>query len=93
MGTKRHVIEERCTLEEEANASTSSSPVLASVAVAVSEPAATLSFIPATLTFRNISYDVTHSQTKKTVRLLRGITGLARPGTMTALMGASGAGE
>lgn len=54
--------------------------------------AAPLPFEPATLAFRNITYDVTHSQTKKSVRLLRGITGVARPGTMTALMGASGAG-
>ena len=54
--------------------------------------ASTLQFEPATLAFRAITYDVVHSQTKKTTRLLRGVTGIARPGTMTALMGASGAG-
>jgi len=52
----------------------------------------TLPFTPVTLSFENIAYDVTlPDKTSKT--LLRGISGFARPGTLTALMGASGAGK
>lgn len=54
--------------------------------------ASSLPFTPATLAFEGITYDIVHSETKATVRLLNGVTGLARPGRMTALMGASGAG-
>ena len=51
-----------------------------------------LAFTPAVLAFENITYDIVHSESKTTLRLLRGVTGLARPGEMMALMGASGAG-
>ena len=60
---------------------------------APSSPAApaALPFTPATLAFNDVNYDVVLPD-KTTRRLLRGVTGTARPGTMTALMGASGAG-
>ena len=46
---------------------------------------------PRTLTFRNLSYTITLPD--KTERmLLRGINGYSKPGTLTALMGSSGAG-
>lgn len=48
--------------------------------------------VPVTLAYQDITYEVYNPRIKKTVTLLRGIDGYARPGTMTALMGASGAG-
>jgi len=46
---------------------------------------------PVTLAFTNLRYTVKHK--RKAVDLLKGVTGYALPGTMTALMGSSGAGK
>jgi ABC-type multidrug transport system ATPase subunit len=55
-------------------------------------PATVLPFSPVTLSFSDITYSVAlPNKTEKP--LLRGLTGCARPGTLTALMGASGAGK
>lgn len=51
-----------------------------------------LPFNPGTLTFEAVSYSVTLPD-KSSKALLCGISGFAKPGTMTALMGASGAGK
>ncbi|KAG6611490.1 pleiotropic drug resistance protein ABC superfamily [Phytophthora cinnamomi] len=51
-------------------------------------------FIPVTLAFRDLWYSVpdpTHP--KPTIDLLNGVSGFALPGTITALMGSSGAGK
>ncbi|KAJ8571818.1 hypothetical protein ON010_g5014 [Phytophthora cinnamomi] len=51
-------------------------------------------FIPVTLAFRDLWYSVpdpTHP--KATIDLLKGVSGFALPGTITALMGSSGAGK
>lgn len=45
--------------------------------------------VPATLVFRNMTYTVPVGKGKEKT-LLNGITGYALPGTLTALMGASG---
>jgi ABC-type multidrug transport system ATPase subunit len=53
-----------------------------------------LPFTPATLSFSGLSYTVTLPDKARTQKqLLRGVSGIARPGTLTALMGASGAGK
>ena len=53
-----------------------------------------LPFQPATISFTDVRFTVTLSDKAKTQKvLLSGITGLCRPGTMTALMGATGAGK
>ena len=53
-----------------------------------------LPFTPATLTFSGVKYTVTlPGKAAEKKQLLAGITGVATPGTMTALMGASGAGK
>ena len=44
-----------------------------------------------TLTWENVVYTVKSKRKKKV--LLNGVSGIARPGTMTALMGPSGAGK
>lgn len=77
-----------------ASSSSATAPSVASPSAPVRSSAATsgLRFAPATLAFRNVNYDVV-LPSKETRRLLRGVTGVARPGTMTALMGASGAGK
>eukprot|EP00300_Choanocystis_sp_HF-7_P021794 c20895_g1_i1.p1 GENE.c20895_g1_i1~~c20895_g1_i1.p1 ORF type:complete len:1359 (+),score=349.22 c20895_g1_i1:1-4077(+) len=51
-----------------------------------------LPFTPVTLTFENLTYSI-ESATGQQTELLKNITGFAVPGTMTALMGASGAGK
>uniref|UniRef100_K3WZM0 ABC transporter domain-containing protein n=1 Tax=Globisporangium ultimum (strain ATCC 200006 / CBS 805.95 / DAOM BR144) TaxID=431595 RepID=K3WZM0_GLOUD len=53
------------------------------------------SFIPVTLAFKDLWYTVPLPSNPKheTIDLLKGITGYALPGTMTALMGSSGAGK
>ena len=51
-----------------------------------------LPFQPVSLSFEGITYEVTVA--KGAIKpLLRGVSGSARPGTLTALMGASGAGK
>lgn len=53
-----------------------------------------LSFTPVTLVFRDLTYavDLRHHGLKDSerVELLQGVSGYARPGTLTALMGSSG---
>jgi ABC-type multidrug transport system ATPase subunit/ABC-type multidrug transport system permease subunit len=51
-------------------------------------------FTPVTVAFQDLRYFVPDpSNTKEELCLLKGITGFARPGSITALMGASGAGK
>lgn len=52
----------------------------------------TMLFKPVTVTFRNLKYTVFIGK-KDPLVLLQGINGYARPGTLTALMGSSGAGK
>eukprot|EP00898_Chlorokybus_atmophyticus_P002867 jgi/Chlat1/3581/Chrsp234S03598 len=52
-----------------------------------------LDFTPATLSFHDLSYEVQLPGGSEWKTLLHGISGLAKPGTMTALMGSSGAGK
>jgi hypothetical protein len=49
-------------------------------------------FIPVTLSFSDICYDVTASKGKDTIRLLNNVYGMFGSGRMCALMGSSGAG-
>jgi ABC-type multidrug transport system fused ATPase/permease subunit len=49
-------------------------------------------FTPVTLAFRDVRYSVTTTKGEERP-LLRGVSGYARPYTLTALMGASGAGK
>ena len=50
-------------------------------------------FLPATLTFEDICYDVQASTGKETLRLLDNVNGVFQAGRMCALMGSSGAGK
>ena len=50
-------------------------------------------FIPVTLSFADICYDVKASKGKETIRLLNNVYGMFESGRMCALMGSSGAGE
>jgi hypothetical protein len=50
-------------------------------------------FIPVTLTFSDICYDVRASKGNETIRLLNNVYGMFEAGRMCALMGSSGAGE
>lgn len=51
-------------------------------------------FVPVTLAFKDLWYSVpSPSNPKESINLLKGISGYALPGTMTALMGSSGAGK
>ncbi|GMF58431.1 unnamed protein product [Phytophthora fragariaefolia] len=51
-------------------------------------------FVPVTLAFNNLWYSVPDpSNPKEDINLLKGVSGFALPGTMTALMGSSGAGK
>ncbi|RLN50583.1 hypothetical protein BBJ29_009437 [Phytophthora kernoviae] len=51
-------------------------------------------FTPVTVAFKNLRYAVPKpSNPKESIELLKGISGFALPGKMTALMGASGAGK
>uniref|UniRef100_A0AAV2Z6L6 ABC transporter domain-containing protein n=1 Tax=Lagenidium giganteum TaxID=4803 RepID=A0AAV2Z6L6_9STRA len=50
--------------------------------------------LPVTLAFQDLWYSVPDpNNPKQSIDLLKGITGYAKPGTMTALMGSSGAGK
>ncbi|OQR98045.1 ATP-binding Cassette (ABC) Superfamily [Achlya hypogyna] len=48
---------------------------------------------PVTLTFQDVWYSVQDPKTGEDKHLLHGVSGYARPGTITALMGSSGAGK
>ncbi|KAK1937026.1 Pleiotropic drug resistance protein 1 [Phytophthora citrophthora] len=51
-------------------------------------------FVPVTLAFKDLWYSVPNpANPKEDIDLLKGISGFALPGTMTALMGSSGAGK
>ncbi|KAL7580109.1 hypothetical protein ACA910_012870 [Epithemia clementina (nom. ined.)] len=50
-------------------------------------------FVPVTLSFYDICYDVTASTGSEKLRLLHSINGIFQPGRMCALMGSSGAGK
>ncbi|GMF30840.1 unnamed protein product [Phytophthora lilii] len=51
-------------------------------------------FVPVTLAFEDLWYSVPKpSNPKESIDLLKGISGIAEPGTLTALMGSSGAGK
>eukprot|EP01138_Halocafeteria_seosinensis_P000803 gb/GECG01000824.1/.p1 GENE.gb/GECG01000824.1/~~gb/GECG01000824.1/.p1 ORF type:complete len:1412 (+),score=132.76 gb/GECG01000824.1/:1-4236(+) len=54
--------------------------------------ASQLSFVRQTLAFRNVSYAV-KSNSGRRRKLITDISGIARPGTLTALLGASGSGK
>jgi ABC-type multidrug transport system ATPase subunit len=74
-----------------AEATTVVNPSVVAVGGATSA-SSVLPFQPVSLSFEGITYEVTVG--KGAIKpLLRGITGVARPGTLTALMGASGAGK
>ncbi|DAZ92658.1 TPA: hypothetical protein N0F65_001618 [Lagenidium giganteum] len=51
-------------------------------------------FVPVTLAFQDLWYSVpVPKEPKQSIDLLKGISGYAKPGSMTALMGSSGAGK
>ena len=50
-------------------------------------------FVPVTLTFENICYDVKASKGGNQLRLLQNVSGIFKAGRMVALMGSSGAGK
>ncbi|POM69882.1 ABC Superfamily [Phytophthora palmivora] len=53
-----------------------------------------VTFVPVTLAFKDLWYSVPNpSKPTESIDLLKGISGIARPGTITALMGSSGAGK
>ncbi|ETN11713.1 hypothetical protein PPTG_22526 [Phytophthora nicotianae INRA-310] len=57
-------------------------------------PAREKHFIPVTVAFKDLWYSVPDpANPKETIDLLKGISGYALPGTITALMGSSGAGK
>uniref|UniRef100_H3GDX6 ABC transporter domain-containing protein n=1 Tax=Phytophthora ramorum TaxID=164328 RepID=H3GDX6_PHYRM len=63
------------------------------VVVSVTRPA-DKNFVPVTLAFKDLWYSVPDPTNKKaTIDLLKGVSGFALPGTITALMGSSGAGK
>ena len=47
-------------------------------------------FIPVDLSFENLTYEVTASTSKETLRLLNEVSGVFKAGRMCALMGSSG---
>ncbi|RLN90435.1 hypothetical protein BBJ28_00016751, partial [Nothophytophthora sp. Chile5] len=62
------------------------------VAVDVQSPEK--SFVPVTIAFQDLWYSVPKpGNPKESLDLLKGISGFAKPGSMTALMGSSGAGK
>ncbi|RHY86960.1 hypothetical protein DYB37_011229 [Aphanomyces astaci] len=84
----------------EAYAQMPSTPVLgshsddSSVAVDIRGPTSVAAFIPVTLAFQNLHYFVPNpTKGEPDLELLKGVSGYALPGTVTALMGSSGAGK
>ncbi|KAK1940057.1 ABC transporter G family member 29 [Phytophthora citrophthora] len=70
-----------------------SSPTAGETVVAVT-PDSEKHFIPVTVAFKDLWYTVPDpANPKDTIDLLKGISGYALPGTITALMGSSGAGK
>ncbi|KUF84679.1 ABC transporter G family member 31 [Phytophthora nicotianae] len=69
-------------------------PRSADVRVEVDESAKRPQLIPVTLAFKDLWYSVPGPENAKaSINLLKGISGFALPGTITALMGSSGAGK
>jgi len=63
------------------------------VSIPMTQPAEK-SFVPVTLAFKNLWYSVPDpANSKASIDLLKGVSGFALPGTITALMGSSGAGK
>eukprot|EP00522_Entomoneis_paludosa_P007380 CAMPEP_0172455684 /NCGR_PEP_ID=MMETSP1065-20121228/12192_1 /TAXON_ID=265537 /ORGANISM="Amphiprora paludosa, Strain CCMP125" /LENGTH=1539 /DNA_ID=CAMNT_0013208153 /DNA_START=180 /DNA_END=4799 /DNA_ORIENTATION=- len=60
---------------------------------AAARPELEVPFIPVTMSFHDICYDVSASTGSNKLRLLNNVNGLFRPGRMVALMGTSGAGK
>ncbi|OWZ19968.1 ABC transporter [Phytophthora megakarya] len=70
-----------------------SSPSSEEIAVSVQSPKPR-DFTPVTVAFKDLWYTVPDpTNPKETIDLLKGISGYALPGTITALMGSSGAGK
>ncbi|OWZ15246.1 ABC transporter [Phytophthora megakarya] len=62
--------------------------------IAVTVPNREKNFVPVTVAFQDLWYTVPNPRNKKeSVDLLKGVSGFALPGKMTALMGATGAGK
>ncbi|KAE9032021.1 ABC transporter G family member 38 [Phytophthora rubi] len=62
--------------------------------VAVDVPVREKMFVPVTIAFQDLWYSVPKpGSPKESLELLKGISGFAEPGTLTALMGSSGAGK
>ncbi|OWZ08834.1 ABC transporter [Phytophthora megakarya] len=62
--------------------------------VAIEVPGHPPTFVPVVVAFQDLWYSVPNpSKPTESINLLKGISGVARPGTITALMGSSGAGK
>ncbi|KAG3232170.1 ABC transporter G family member 35 [Phytophthora idaei] len=62
--------------------------------IAVSPPEHKKNFVPVTLAFKDLWYSVPDpANLKEDIDLLKGVSGFALPGSVTALMGSSGAGK
>ncbi|KAG7389065.1 hypothetical protein PHYPSEUDO_011334 [Phytophthora pseudosyringae] len=62
--------------------------------VSIDVGAQTVGFVPVTVAFKDLWYSVPNPRKPtEPIDLLKGISGVARPGTITALMGSSGAGK
>ncbi|KAF4315195.1 hypothetical protein BBO99_00008563 [Phytophthora kernoviae] len=62
--------------------------------VMVEVPQREKNFVPVSIAFTDLWYSVPHPMnTKESLALLKGINGYATPGTLTALMGSTGAGK
>ncbi|KAF4318225.1 hypothetical protein G195_008532 [Phytophthora kernoviae 00238/432] len=71
-----------------------SSPSVRDESVLSVGPSGEKNFVPVTVAFKDLWYTVPDPvNPKKTIDLLKGIHGYALPGTITALMGSSGAGK
>lgn len=78
------------SLESPKNSGTSVSS--SEVVVAVQDHG--MNFVPVTIAFQDLLYSVPDPvNPKKSINLMKGISGYAMPGSVTALMGSSGAGK